>query len=281
MRPVNLIPPEERRGERAPLRTGPLVYIVVGALLLAFVGVYMLVSTGNTISEREAQVAGLEQELESSTARAQALQNFTNFATLEQSRTDTVAALAQSRFDWERVLRELALVIPAGVSLSELTGSISAADGGGSAGSGSGGSVSAQEINSPTLTMTGCARGHESVATFVAALRDIDGVTRVGLASSAESGAEAASGATAPPTGAASGGDCAGDGTSFTLTVAFDEVQVDPLSGGLVPPEAPAPAEGDGSGVPEAEAGRQAAQDSVGSAQEDTDQAVDNFVPGA
>ena len=27
MRPVNLIPPEERRGDQAPLRTGPLAYI--------------------------------------------------------------------------------------------------------------------------------------------------------------------------------------------------------------------------------------------------------------
>ena len=32
MRPVNLIPPEERRGERAPMRTGPLSYVVVAVL---------------------------------------------------------------------------------------------------------------------------------------------------------------------------------------------------------------------------------------------------------
>ena len=33
MRPVNLIPPEDRRGQHAPLRTGPLAYILVGALV--------------------------------------------------------------------------------------------------------------------------------------------------------------------------------------------------------------------------------------------------------
>ena len=35
MRPVNLIPPEDRRGEQAPLRTGPLAYVLVGALVAA------------------------------------------------------------------------------------------------------------------------------------------------------------------------------------------------------------------------------------------------------
>ena len=33
MRPINLIPPEERRGSQAPLRSGPLAYILVGALV--------------------------------------------------------------------------------------------------------------------------------------------------------------------------------------------------------------------------------------------------------
>ena len=30
MRPVNLIPPDQRRGDSAPLRTGPLVYVLLG-----------------------------------------------------------------------------------------------------------------------------------------------------------------------------------------------------------------------------------------------------------
>ena len=39
MRPVNLIPREERPGERKPMRGGPLAYIVVGALAAAVLGV--------------------------------------------------------------------------------------------------------------------------------------------------------------------------------------------------------------------------------------------------
>ena len=39
MRPVNLIPPEARRGEKAPMRTGALSYVIVAVLAAALVGV--------------------------------------------------------------------------------------------------------------------------------------------------------------------------------------------------------------------------------------------------
>ena len=43
---------------------------------------------------------------------------------LPRRRTETVDSLAQSRFDWERVMRELALVIPEDVWLESLTGTV-------------------------------------------------------------------------------------------------------------------------------------------------------------
>lgn len=282
MRPVNLIPPEDRRGDRAPLRSGPLAYVVVGVLLLGFVGVYVLVSTGNSISEREAEVAGLEQQLASSTAQAEALQSFAGFATLEQGRTETISSLAHSRFDWERVLRELALVIPEDASLLSLSGSIAGAE---SADSDSGASAAGGvAIDAPTLTMSGCGSDHESVARMVSALRDIDGVTRVGLASSNTPGSETAGAATTatPASGEADGTGCTGaKSTTFELTVAFDEVAVDAASGAIAPPVEPAPAAGDGSGVAEATQEREKAKGSVDSAQDQADEAVDTFVPGA
>ncbi len=60
MRPVNLIPPEDRRGDRAPLRSGPLSYIVVGALGVVLLAVTLLVTTKNDIADKEAQVDQLE-----------------------------------------------------------------------------------------------------------------------------------------------------------------------------------------------------------------------------
>jgi Tfp pilus assembly protein PilN len=275
MRPINLIPADERRGDRAPLRAGPLSYVLVGALLLAFGGVYVLVSTGNAISDREAELTGLEHQLDSTRARAEALQSFTDFASLEQSRTQTVSDLARSRFDWERVMRELALVIPADVSLTEVTGRVSpnastSSESGGSGGSG----ADTTEIQAPVLTMSGCGSSHDAVARFVAALRDIDGVTRVGLQSSESS--ETTDSGTA---GAESSGSCV-EATSFELTVAFDGVAVDPATGGIAPPVPPEPS-GDEAGIADEEREQAASRESAGSAVEEANQAVETFVPGA
>ena len=62
MRPVNLIPPDMRRGDSAPLRTGPLAYIVLGALALVLVGVTMLVLTSNEVAEKKDELVTLRQE---------------------------------------------------------------------------------------------------------------------------------------------------------------------------------------------------------------------------
>ncbi|MGE5408329.1 MAG: hypothetical protein ACM3NV_06925, partial [Syntrophothermus sp.] len=62
MRPVNLIPPEMRSGAHAPMRTGPIPYIVIGALVAVLAGVALLVITGNQISERKEQATRLRQE---------------------------------------------------------------------------------------------------------------------------------------------------------------------------------------------------------------------------
>lgn len=224
MRAVNLIPADERRGESAPTRTGPLVYVLIGALALTLIAVYLVVTTANTISARKAEVAVLEQDVASAQARVTALRSFADFASLEEARAETINSLARSRFDWERVLRELALVIPADVELDSLNGSIGAdADGDAAA---TGGTVAA-----PQLTMTGCADGHESVAQFVAALRDIDGVTRVGLSNSQEEDADS----DATTSGDGAGAECSKGATTFELVAAFDDVAVDAAAGGIVP----------------------------------------------
>jgi Tfp pilus assembly protein PilN len=281
MRPINLIPLDERRGQRAHLRSGPLAYVLVGALLVAFAGVYMLVSAGNAISDRETQLASLEQQLDANQARAEALQSFTAFASLEQSRTQTVSDLARSRFDWERVMRELALVIPGDVSLTDVAGRVSA-ETAASSGSetGAAASASTQDIESPTLTITGCGSTHDSVARLVAALRDIDGVTRVGLQSSTRSEEEGSSGGSATGTAAPdSGGSCV-EATSFELSVAFDGVAVDPATGGVVSTDPPEVSGGE-TGVADAKDEQAAARDSAGSAVKKGNETIDRLVPGA
>src|SRR5919109_1500866 len=129
MRPVNLIPPEERRGQKAPARTGPFPYMIVAVLAAALIAATGIVLTSNQISDRKAEKASLEGQFAEAQAQAKRVQSFANFAALQEARQQTVVSLAQSRFDWERVLRELAIVIPEGVWLTSLTGSPSAAPG--------------------------------------------------------------------------------------------------------------------------------------------------------
>jgi Tfp pilus assembly protein PilN len=242
MRPVNLIPPEERGG-KAPVRTGPIAYLLIGALALALAAVTMLVLTNNQISDRKAEIASLDQQLVAVQQRAAELAPFSSFASVEAARTATVKNLANSRFDWERVLRELALVIPSDVQLTELTGSTAT---GGSVTSGSTAGVS-----SPSLTMAGCTMGQEGVARFLSALRDIDGVTRVGLTSSERPTDETA--------GSGGGGGESGAGDTecatsdaiarFDVVVAFDGAPNPAVPGAApaapattTPPPATAPA---------------------------------------
>ena len=185
MRPVNLIPPEDRRGEQAPLRTGPLVYIVLGALVAVLVGVVALVLTDNQISERKDEVAKLKREDTAAAVRATRLASYTRFRSLSEQRVETVQSLADSRFDWERVMRELSLVLPGDVWLVNLTASATpdtTVSGGGSGGSS--GAALRSAVPGPALELTGCATGQEAVAGFVTTLKDIDGVTRVGVQSS-------------------------------------------------------------------------------------------------
>jgi Tfp pilus assembly protein PilN len=226
MRPLNLIPPEQRRGDQAPLRSGPLAYILVGALIAVLAGVTALVLTNNAISERESEAARLEVEDARESARAERLAAYVQFRDLSEQRVGTVASLANSRFDWERVMRELALILPRDAWLVSL--SATAAPGVGVEGGGGGGGLRGSAPG-PALELTGCATGQEAVASFVTTLKDIDGATRVGVQSSElpEKGNGGESG------GGGGGSESGGDEcrtrefiAKFEIVVAFDAAPV-------------------------------------------------------
>lgn len=242
MRPVNLIPPEDRRGGQAPLRTGPLPYVLLAALVALLLGVTAVVVTNNQIAEGQSEVARLEDEDAAASAKAQRLAHFTEFRTMSEQRVATVNSLANSRFDWERVMHELALVLPQDVWLVGLTAT--AAPGVSVAGGGGGGSNMRAAIAGPALELVGCAHGQEAVAGFVTALKDIDGVTRVGVQSSE-----------LPEEGKTGGGESSGSSSSgeecrtrkwiakFEIVVAFDAAPVVESEGEEAPPVATATVE--------------------------------------
>jgi Tfp pilus assembly protein PilN len=234
MRPVNLIPPDARRGDRTPTRTGVFSYVVIGGLAALLLGVIALAFTSKQISDREAEVTELEQKQQEATARAQSLSAFSTFRAVQEQRTATVTSLAESRFDWERVLNELALVIPPDVWLVQMAGTVNptvqvpdAVD------------VSLRDsVTGPALEIVGCGTGQEAVAGFIADLEDIDGVTRVGVASSARpeddvEGTAGDAGAPVSDSGAEEGaGECRTRNfiAKFEIVVAFDEVPVPPTA---------------------------------------------------
>jgi Tfp pilus assembly protein PilN len=233
MRPVNLIPAEERHDGRGPMRTGAVPYLLVGALIAALVGVTALVLTGNQISDRKVEVAQLKREDAVVAARAERLAAFTQFHNLREQRIATVTSLADSRFDWERVMRELSLVLPANVWLVSLNATASPDAGTGSSGEGGGSESSGSSLRGsapgPALEISGCASGQEAVAGFVTVLKDIDGVTRVGVESSELS--DQGEGAGVSGGGESGGADCQTRDfiPKFEIVVAFDAAPV-PLS---------------------------------------------------
>lgn len=213
MKPVNLIPPEERRGGGAPTRTGRAPYMVLAALGALVAALAMISATNGSIADREAEIASLEIEEQAASARAEALRPFAEFAATRQAREQTISSLARSRFDWERVMSELSRVLPSNVWLTELAASagpdvpIDGPD------------VSLRsQVEGPALILVGCGRDHDAVATLIAAMEDIDGVTRVTATNSSKS-KENASGP-----GAGGGSECQTRASiaAFELIVAFD-----------------------------------------------------------
>jgi Tfp pilus assembly protein PilN len=225
MRPINLIPAEQRRRSRGTkTRSGPLPYLLVGALVLLLVGVLMLVHYSNQVHDREDNVARLEVEKQAATAKAAALAPYTAFAQVTEQRTSTIAELADARFDWARVIEQLSLVLPPDVYLTGMNGS---AGGGGSEGT---------AVGVPSLSMQGCAPSQDAVGAFVVALKQIDGITRVSLETSALSESEDEGGG--EDGGAVSGASpcSAGGKAQFAILALFDFAPSSP-DGGVAPAE--------------------------------------------
>jgi Tfp pilus assembly protein PilN len=232
MRAVNLIPPDARRGDRVALRTGAISYVIVGALALGLLGAVALGLTSKQVSDRKAEVASLEQEEAAAEARAQSLQQFASFRAVEESRAATVTSLAQSRFDWDRVLNELARVIPSDVWLVQLEGTVNP-----NVSLEAGPDISIRDsVPGPALAIVGCAASQDAVAGFVADLEDIDGVTRVGLQSSERSEESAGGAATATPTSPGSDTQNSGECRTrdfisrFEIVAAFDAIPTPPTA---------------------------------------------------
>jgi len=207
MKPVNLLPERYRPAQSTGKRSGS-AYVVLGVLGLLLLAVFLLVHTSNQVTQRQDQTAAAERDAQQAETQAGTLASYGDFKEAQATRTQSVASLANGRFDWERFMRELARVLPAEVSVTGAEASVA-----GDAESGD-----AAAAAGPTAALTGCAVSHPDVATLMVRLRQMDRVTDVTLAESAKGSDGGGSG---QPAGGADAGGC-GTLVTFDVTVVFD-----------------------------------------------------------
>jgi Tfp pilus assembly protein PilN len=166
VRPVNLLPARYRPTRASGQRAG-IGYAAIGVLAVLLVMVLLLVVTNNGIKDADGKTAKATAETQAAQARSGQLQAYGDFAALKASRESAVAGVAQVRFDYERLMREIALVLPHNTYLTAFT-----ATGGGA----------------PTVNVTGCAPSYPGVATAIVRMRKLHSVQSVDLTSSTKSG---------------------------------------------------------------------------------------------
>lgn len=162
MRPVNLLPARHR--PRSGGGDSRSAYVALGALALLVVAVFGYVITANKVSSRNAEITEARQQIATAQAQSSTLREFGSFAAVKQARLSAVRSLATGRLDWERLFRELAHVLPAGVWLTDFDGRGAPADS-------SEGTSDASD--GPQLLLKGCADNHRKVADVMVRLREL------------------------------------------------------------------------------------------------------------
>ncbi|HEU4703559.1 MAG TPA: PilN domain-containing protein [Conexibacter sp.] len=185
MRAVNLIP-RDLSGGGSGSSLGPVLLLGGLAVVLALVTLHVL--TGNTIKERQSELASVQGQLATAQAQADATKPYRAFTALARARVDTVRQLGTARFDWHRALAELATVVPDNVWLTSLTGTV--APGVNVSGGGSGSATTLRgTLPNPAIELSGCTADHESVVRLISRLRLLHTVQRVSLADSTKDAA--------------------------------------------------------------------------------------------
>ena len=185
MKAVNLIPTEQRRATPTGKNSGS-AYLVVGVLAVLLVMAVAYVLQSNKVNESKSQAKADNAKAAALEAQAGEQAAFVDFAAIKDVRLATVAGVAETRFDWERLMRELARVMPEG-SWIQTADASTTGDEAAVAVDPNAAAVAVQ----PTATLTGCTPKQSDVATMMVRLRGLYRVTDVVLnESSVETGAD-------------------------------------------------------------------------------------------
>jgi Tfp pilus assembly protein PilN len=183
MRPVNLLPQDQRR--RAPSEGGGKgAYAVVGvlAVLVAMAAAYVL--SANQVTEREDKAAAAKAEADRLEAEAAAQTNYSDFAEIAQTRLGSVTGVAETRFDWERLMREVSRVMPEGSWLQATDASVFG-DPTAGASAAVAGTPAATPVG-PYASFVGCTPDQSDVARIMVRLRNMHRVEDVKLKESTQ-----------------------------------------------------------------------------------------------
>jgi Tfp pilus assembly protein PilN len=235
MKAVNLLP-EKHRPRKSTAGQGKGGHVVLGVLGAVLVGLLVYVLTLNSINDSKSQIKQATAEAARLNEEANSLGPYGDFAKIKSDRVKSVMSLAQGRFDYERLVRELAHVLPPDVWLVNATASAagdptstgsSTTPAPPAAGSTGASAPATPAASGPTLKLQGCARDQSQVAVTLVRLRELQGATDVSLDHSTR-GEDNNAAAPAVPSGGSSGGGDASCGTtagkpnySFQANVTF------------------------------------------------------------
>jgi Tfp pilus assembly protein PilN len=208
---VNLIPTEQRRVQATGQRAGSS-YILLGVLATLLVMVAAYVFTSNNVTKRQNDAAVAKAEADRYEAQAAQRKDFTNFAQIKQMRLASVNTIASSRFDWERLMRELSRVIPSGSWLqttdASVTGNVATAEATSS-------TSTTAVMPQPKANLVGCTPHQSDVARMMVRMRRLHRVSDVKLNESAKQ----------LNTSGDAGVDNCGSRYQFNLLVSFEPVE--------------------------------------------------------
>lgn len=232
MKAVNLIPVERRVGAGVGLgRSQGGAYAVIGIVGVLALLVFVYGKANHEISSDNSQAAKVTTEAEQARSDAGALARYNGLIAQSEARTTAAESLMNARFDWAHALHELSRVLPSGVSIASLDGSIaftetskkaapSSSSGSSTSGSSTTGSASGSSAVTsatppgavPTVILTGCANSQTVVAETLQRTRLIEGVKEATLTSSVSATGSSSSGSTS----------CPSPNPTFTVNVTFE-----------------------------------------------------------
>jgi Tfp pilus assembly protein PilN len=179
MKRLNLLPPELRpRGGN--IRTS--TYAVLGGLLLATLAMtlYWFVQSGANTTANE--IEGLQKETQAAKEDANALGPYAEFSAMKDARARSVRLVAETRFDYERLTRELTRILPEHVWITGLDvgpTELELAEGADSV-------EATAAAGALSVNLSGCAPDQPTVADALDRLTALTGATSVNLGASGD-----------------------------------------------------------------------------------------------